>query len=270
MNRPGLASLEGLMDGFASISLSEMDGIRLMNRIDTKYLTSFSRLEALLDEALDYGYMVFEQNGVRIQDYDSVYFDTPALTTYTEHRRGKLVRQKIRTRRYSSSGVCFLEIKNKNNHSRTKKKRVELALGVYPYYAQDTGAAGWLGQRCMYGADSLGASLGTAFKRITLVNRERTERLTIDMDVRFRNFRTGVEAGMGSAVIIELKQDGRTSSLMGGILLRHRILPCRISKYCVGITATTPGIRAGRFKEKVRLIDKINNAESSAIHACLN
>ena len=53
MNRPGLASLEGLMDGFASISLSEMDGIRLMNRIDTKYLTSEPRLAALLSEALD-------------------------------------------------------------------------------------------------------------------------------------------------------------------------------------------------------------------------
>ena len=134
MNRPGLASLEGLMDGFASISLSEMDGIRLMNRIDTKYLTSFSRLEDLLDEALDCGYMVFEQNGLRIQDYDSVYFDTPSFTTYTEHRRGKLVRQKIRTRRYSSSGVCFLEIKNKNNHSRTKTKRIQLTEGAYPYY----------------------------------------------------------------------------------------------------------------------------------------
>lgn len=270
MNRPCLTELEGLMEGFASISLSEMDGIRLMNRIDTKYLTSLSRLGGLLEEALDCGYRVFEQNGVRIQDYDSVYFDTPALKSYTEHRRGKLVRQKIRTRRYSTSGMCFLEIKNKNNHSRTRKKRIELPEGAYPYYACDDRAAAWLGQRCMYGADSLGASLGTAFKRITLVNRERTERLTIDIDVRFRNFRTGVEAGMGSAVIIELKQDGRSSSLMGGILLRHRILPCRISKYCVGITATTPGIRAGRFKEKVRLIDKINNAESSAIHACLD
>ena len=258
MNRPGLASLEGLMDGFASISLSEMDGIRLMNRIDTKYLTSFSRLEDLLDEALDCGYMVFEQNGLRIQDYDSVYFDTPALTTYTEHRRGKLVRQKIRTRRYSSSGVCFLEIKNKNNHSRTKKKRIQLTEGAYPYYTCDEGATAWLGERCLYDAGSLGATLGTAFKRITLVNPERSERLTIDMDVRFRNFRTGMEDGLGRAVIIELKQDGRAGSRMREILLRHRILPCRISKYCAGITMTTPGIRAGRFKEKVRLIEKIN------------
>ena len=258
MNRPELASLEGLMDGFASISLSEMDGIRLMNRIDTKYLTSEPRLAALLSEALDCGYMVFEEGGKRIQDYDSVYFDTPSFTTYTEHRRGKLVRQKIRTRRYSSSGVCFLEIKNKNNHSRTKKKRIQLTEGAYPYYTCDEAATAWLGERCLYDADSLGATLGTAFKRITLVNPERSERLTIDMDVRFRNFRTGMEAGLGNAVIIELKQDGRAGSRMREILLRHRILPCRISKYCAGITMTTPGIRAGRFKEKVRLIEKIN------------
>ena len=258
MNRPGLASLEGLMDGFASISLSEMDGIRLMNRIDTKYLTSEPRLAALLSEALDCGYMVFEEGGKRIQDYDSVYFDTPSFTTYTEHRRGKLVRQKIRTRRYSSSGVCFLEIKNKNNHSRTKKKRIQLTEGAYPYYTCDEVATAWLGERCLYDVGSLGATLGTAFKRITLVNPERSERLTIDMDVRFRNFRTGMEAGLGNAVIIELKQDGRAGSRMREILLRHRILPCRISKSCAGITMTTPGIRAGRFKEKVRLIEKIN------------
>ena len=239
MNRPGLASLEGLMDGFASISLSEMDGIRLMNRIDTKYLTSEPRLAALLSEALDCGYKVFEEGG-------------------TEHRRGKLVRQKIRTRRYSSSGICFLEIKNKNNHSRTKKKRIQLTEEAYPYYTCDEVATSWLGERCLYDAGSLEATLGTAFKRITLVNPERSERLTIDMDVRFRNFRTEMEAGLGRAVIIELKQDGRAGSRMREILLRHRILPCRISKYCAGITMTTPGIRAGRFKEKVRLIEKIN------------
>ena len=168
------------------------------------------------------------------------------------------MRQKIRTRRYSSSGVCFLEIKNKNNHSRTKKKRIQLTEEAYPYYTCDEVATAWLGERCLYDAGSLGATLGTAFKRITLVNPERSERLTIDMDVRFRNFRTGMEAGLGRAVIIELKQDGRAGSRMREILLRHRILPCRISKYCAGITMTTPGIRAGRFKEKVRLIEKIN------------
>ena len=56
--------------------------------------------------------------------------------------------------------------------------------------------------------------------------------------------------------MIEIKQDGRTESRMKGILLDHRVKPVRVSKYCVGLTLTDPEIRAGRFKERVRDIEK--------------
>jgi uncharacterized protein (DUF2236 family) len=88
------------------------------------------------------------------------------------------------------------------------------------------------------------------------VNPDRTERVTIDTDLHFKNFRTSLETGLPDAVIIELKQDGRGASPLKGILLRHRVKPARLSKYCIAVTLTDPSARAGRFKEKVRLLEK--------------
>ena len=86
-----------------------------------------------------------------------------------------------------------------------------------------------------------------------------TERLTIDTCLQFRNFRTGREASLRDAVIIELKQDGRADSQMRGILLDHRVKQARISKYCVAVTLTDPAARSGRFKVKIRNIEKTIN-----------
>jgi hypothetical protein len=43
---------------------------------------------------------------------------------------------------------------------------------------------------------------------------------------------------------------------MRGIFLEHRIKPVRVSKYCIGITLTDPQAKSGRFKVKVRAIEK--------------
>ena len=43
---------------------------------------------------------------------------------------------------------------------------------------------------------------------------------------------------------------------MKGILLEHRIKPVRVSKYCIAETLTDPSAKSGRFKVKVRTIEK--------------
>lgn len=48
---------------------------------------------------------------------------------------------------------------------------------------------------------------------MTLVNRDKTERLTIDTNIRFRNLHTGREQSLPDLVIIELKQDGNRRHL---------------------------------------------------------
>lgn len=247
-----------LLERFEAITLEQMDSIRLMNRMDTKYVTDSLMLKSILEDALRRGYRVFETSGERAQGYDSIYFDTADLEMFTDHRRGKLVRQKVRTRLYLASGVCFLEVKKKNNHSRTRKKRIELSSDEFGDFRNDPSACLWLSSHSDYDACGISPSLKTSFRRVTLVNKALSERLTIDTSVCFRNLRTGISANLGSAVIIELKQDGRLRSEMKEILLSRRVKPFRISKYCIGTALTDSGVIAGRFKEKIRYIDKLN------------
>ena len=230
-----------------TIKLEEMDSIKLMNRVDTKYLTTESILEKVLDKAADNGYRALEVEGSTISPYNSLYFDTDSLKMFQDHHNRRLVRQKVRTRVYVSTSQTFLEIKRKNNKGRTKKKRTEIPSEAFADFRSNASAARFLSEHSDYSVDLIKPRLETLFRRITLVNRAKTERLTID---------TSLTADLGSAVIIELKQDGRAESEMKRILLDCRVKPVRISKYCIGTTVTNPSAKSNRFKVKVRRIEK--------------
>lgn len=57
------------------ISLEEMSGIKLMNRTDTKFVTTFGQLLDFLS-AVKGEYYIQEINGKRIARYHTTYFDT--------------------------------------------------------------------------------------------------------------------------------------------------------------------------------------------------
>jgi len=243
-------------DRIGSIRLEEMDSIKLMNRIDSKYLTSVPVLEKVLEMAADHGYRALEVEGEMISPYNSLYYDTDALKMFTDHHNRRLVRQKVRTRVYVSSGVTFLEIKRKNNQGRTRKKRTQIPPEEFQDFRSDPAAAAFLAEKSAYTVEMVKPRLETIFRRITLVNSAKTERLTIDTSLRFVNHDTGLRADMGPAVIIELKQDGRAYSEMKNILLDCRVKPIRVSKYCIGTTLTNPSAKSNRFRAKVRKIEK--------------
>ena len=244
------------LEKLSPITLEEMDGIKLMNRMDSKYLTTEDTLLLVLADAAAAGYRVLSIDGVRQSGYNSVYYDTPALRMYYDHRNKRLVRQKVRTRTYLQSGQAFLEIKRKNNKGRTSKKRTAIPLSELMDFSADEAACAYLARHSWFTEKDIIPSLTTKFMRITLVNQALTERLTIDTSLEFENFRTGLSANLQDAVIIELKQDGRAASQMKGILLERRVKPVRVSKYCVAVTLTDPEARGGRFNLKVRAIEK--------------
>ncbi|MBR1927929.1 MAG: VTC domain-containing protein, partial [Bacteroidales bacterium] len=151
------------------------------------------------------------------------------------------------------------EIKRKNNKGRTSKKRTSIPLAELADFRQDGEACAYLAKHSAFEAGQIAPVLETLFQRITLVNAAKTERITVDTRLYFKNFRTGKETSLRNAVIIELKQDGRAASQMKGILLDHRVKPVRVSKYCVAVTLTDPSAKSNRFKVKVRAIEKIIN-----------
>lgn len=250
-----------LVGAFEPIDLDRMDSIRLMNRIDTKYVTTSFVLDAILRKSLACGYMMFVSEGVRVQAYDSIYFDTPDLRMFMDHRNSRLVRQKVRTRIYSDSDLCFLEVKSKNNHSRTKKKRISIPPEKFTDFRGDNKCSDFLTRITDYHAENLSPSVETSFSRITLVDKDLSERITIDSDICFRNMRNGSTSGLDEAVIIELKRDGRKRSTMQDVLLSLRVKPMRISKYCMGVVLTDPQCRPGRFLEKIRACEKLCSSQ---------
>ena len=237
-------------------TLDQMRRVKLMNRIDTKYVLTHEGVLRLLDEAADAGYRVQLIDGVRACRYDTLYYDTALRDMYLAHHNRILTRQKIRTRRYVESGVTFLEIKNKSNRGRTRKKRIEIAPECFDNISHAEGVEPFFAEYARYGCEVLLPALSTRFVRITLVNDNLTERLTIDLDLHYRDMRSGRESTIERMAIVELKQDGRRASAIKDILRRMRIMPLKVSKYCLGTTLTVEGIRRNRFKEKLREIEK--------------
>ena len=240
----------------ATTTLDQMRRVKLMNRIDTKYVLTHEGVLRLLDEAADAGYCVQLIDGVRACRYDTLYYDTAPRDMYLAHHNRILTRQKIRTRRYVESGVTFLEIKNKSNRGRTRKKRIEIAPECFDNISHAEGVGPFFAEHARYACEVLSPALSTRFVRITLVNDDLTERLTIDLDLHYRDMRSGRESTIERMAIVELKQDGRRASAIKDILRRMRIMPLKVSKYCLGTTLTVEDIRRNRFKEKLREIEK--------------
>lgn len=243
-----------IVNAMKPITLAEMKDVKLMNRVDTKYLVTSDELLAILKGVQEH-YYAQEVEGNRLSPYSTVYYDTPDLKMYTIHHDRHLVRDKVRVRTYVDSHLTFCEVKHKTNKGRTKKKRIEVQPGTDIIHDPETAA--FLAEKQPYPVESLLPSLETAFNRFTLVNYEKTERLTIDCNCVFNNLVTGATATMDPLVIMELKQDGRAHSLLKEVLFVLRIKPYKISKYCIGTAMTRPDVKQNRFKKKLRRINKL-------------
>jgi len=260
--------MEEIIRTYDPITLDEMSGIKLMNRTDTKFVTTVDRLRLLLKLAHD-NYRAQEIDGSRIANYYTTYFDTPDSNMYIVHQNGHVWRQKLRIRSYMDSGLNFLEVKTKSNRGRTKKKRVDM-VGFDPYHPdhgirfqrQDDQFRSYdefLRKHLRYEPSILTEHLENNFSRITLVNKAKTERLTIDTNLKFHNLETDKKVDLTGLVIIELKRDGLQPSPILNVLRDLRIKPSGFSKYCMGTALTNPGLKQNNFKERLRLVDRLLN-----------
>ena len=244
--------MNDILSTYSPISLEQMSGVKLMNRTDTKFVTNTEKLRQLLEMARE-DYYVQDIEGERNLEYDTTYFDTTQFDMYNQHQWGHTNRQKIRFRTYCISGLQFMEVKTKNNHGRTKKKRIEVA----DMDVQDEEKRRFLTRHLRYGVDTLQPALNNHFSRITLVNKAKTERLTIDSALRFHNLLNDREQDMEGLVIIELKRDGLVFSPVLQMLRQLRIQPHGFSKYCMGSALTNSKLKINRFKPNIIDIKKI-------------
>ncbi len=242
------------LNKFETITLSEMDDVKLMSRIDTKFVFNFSRLPEFL-EKLSQFYRIMEIDGNLIHDYKSLYFDTEDRKFYIEHHNRRVNRNKIRFREYVGSGLTFLEIKLKNNKGKTIKKRIKVDsvsesitkeqqkyIDKIVGYAIKVNATQWIN-----------------FSRVTFVHKTQKERLTMDVNLTFNNKKD--EGDLKNIVIAEVKQErmSRSSDFMR-IAKEMSILPMRLSKYCISSMQLWPQLKQNRFKEKQLFINKLQSS----------
>ncbi len=252
--------MEKLLEAFEPITLAEMSGVKLMNRTDTKFVTTMPMLRRLLQMARG-DYFIQDIDGERNMLYDTTYYDTRDFAMYNEHQHGHVNRQKIRFRTYVSSHLQFMEVKTKNNHGRTKKKRMEVA----DMNLSDAEKRDFLARHLRFDVDSLVPHMHNYFRRVTLVNKAKTERLTIDTALQFNNMLTGRQRQLDSLVIIELKRDGLVFSPVLNMLRQLRIMPHGFSKYCMGAAMTNGDLPVNRFKVKLRDVEMILNRQMNIV-----
>ena len=249
--------IERLARQLPPITLKEMSSIRLMNRTDQKYLTNVDTLKQLLlltvgsyysQEIADHG----------VSPYATTYWDDPVThCLFRQHETGRKPRQKIRVRTYLSSNITFLEVKKKDNHGKTAKKRVEVP-SLESVMHKGAGSD-FVKQQTGLQMHDLAPAVGNRFNRITLVNFAKTERLTIDFGISFYNYATDERASMDNIVVIELKRDGRCPSPIIPLLRQLRIKPAGFSKYCIGASVTDSSLRINRFKKRLIRVNKVAN-----------
>ncbi|MDR0686473.1 MAG: polyphosphate polymerase domain-containing protein [Dysgonamonadaceae bacterium] len=245
------------IDNMAVITLDEMSHIRLMDRIDTKYVANAALLPVILSK-MQSRFMVQVIDSKRIANYSTQYFDTNALDFFTMHQNGKLNRQKIRIRSYVDSNLSFLEIKNKNNKGRTSKKRIPSPVSHVKAVKDFAEGLKFLNENAMFSTGLLAPVLENSFQRMTFVNKKATERITIDVGLSFRNYHTNTSVSLDSTMILELKQDGLQHSDFAEILKEQGVRRSGFSKYCYGIIFTDPNCKYNRFKRKIHIFNKNN------------
>ena len=115
----------------------------------------------------------------------------------------------------------------------------------------------FLRKHLRYDPTILTERLENNFHRVTLVNKAKTERLTIDTDLCFHNLVTGNDVDLTGLAIIELKRDGLKPSPVLGMLRDLRIKTSGFSKYCMGTALTNPTLKRNNFKERLRMIERM-------------
>lgn len=246
-----MKNLNTILEKYNSVSLEEIDEVKLMSRIDRKFWFHVSKLIPLLESALDH-YDVLEINEQRLMAYQTTYFDTEENAMYIKHHNRKLNRHKIRQRKYVSTDSSFLEVKFKTNKKRTIKQRISTDFEPETFINSEIS---FIDDKTPFQGKDLQPSLKNKFQRITLIHKEKLDRCTIDIGPVFWN-ENGKKC-FDNLVVFELKR-GRSIKLspIVSILRELKIRQSGLSKYCTGRAMLDPDLKQNAFKPRLRFLQK--------------
>lgn len=258
-----ISEIKDILNNFNSVRLEEMDKVKLMDRIDTKYLIPANRVPDLLD-MMRGRYRVLEINDKRISSYSTIYLDTPDYVFFNQHVTGRPGRVKVRFRRYDSTGITFLEIKKKTKKNRTVKWRVENSLTGDTY---NESAIEFINTHVPFNSEALKPVITNNFKRITLAGFDTPERITIDLDLSFTS-PDGRSIELPLISIVELKSEGIAArSPFARLIKQISAYPTGFSKYCIGCAMLHDLPMKNILKPKLLLLNRIENEYNGSLSA---
>lgn len=247
-----MESLEQVIGRFEGISLAET-GMRapLMKRTDSKYVLDEHLLPQLLNSCLE-EYVMVDINGVRDCRYVTTYYDTQRFDFYHAHHAGKLNRIKVRIRRYVDTNTRYLEVKRRFNKGNTQKIRKMLIpedhhplVSLQDPEFQDVHP---------FLQVPLTGIVRVAYRRITLVRKNKPERVTFDFDLSFSS--GGRTILFPNYTVVEVKQAVNAPSFFKELMRLNAFREGAISKYCLGVMQLYDQVRKNRFKHLMKQLNK--------------
>lgn len=249
-----------ILKTFRQHSLTQQNTAALMDRVDSKYLLPIDLFNPLM-AAISEDYSILNAYGQQIFSYQTTYFDNKERKFYRDHHNGKLNRYKVRYRRYVESDMGYMEVKFKNNQKRTIKQRIPMDC-ILPNQIQ---ISDFVESTLGYSTE-LETALFVNYQRITLLNERNLERITLDLNLSFRNASGSTESIQDKVFIVEIKQDRKPfPSSCRNFIKHHGYHTINFSKYCMGSVLTHKGddpspLKYNRFKPVLRRLEKINTA----------
>ncbi|MBL7921756.1 MAG: polyphosphate polymerase domain-containing protein [Bacteroidia bacterium] len=246
-----MQTVNDILNSFTAITLKEMDGVKLMDRTDTKFTFKMELLPEIL-KAIEPFYKCLHIESKVMSSYKTLYYDTSGLMLYNKHHNGELNRYKIRHRTYVDSNLGYLEVKFKNNKGRTIKERIKEkeAAAVFNEKSHN-----FLSGELPFDPNTLVPIVWVNYSRITLVNKQSAERLTIDINLEFK--KDDQSTVLDNLVIAEVKQEKKKPSPFIKTMKKLRVREGSISKYCFAIAFMHDGAKKNNFKEKLLALKHI-------------
>ncbi len=240
------------LGSFSSISVKDLQSVSLLNRCDSKYVFNVKKSPGVFKKLCN-NYNILSIKSQRVFPYKTVYFDTPDLQFFHAHHNGKLNRYKVRSREYVGLNKFFNEIKFKSNKGNTIKSRMKRS---HISSTIDHNFAKFLTAETTLDPNTLVAKLFVFFNRITLVDKQFTERVTIDFGLQFTYKRQAHH--LNTLVIAEVKKDKYSNQAHAETVFKdERIYTMGCSKYCVGISALHTNIKTGNLKPRLQRLQRI-------------
>jgi hypothetical protein len=252
---PRRDTLEALLDDFPAANLALLDQRALLSRVDSKFVVPVEELEEIL-AGLDGAYACLRVERGPMAQYHSLYFDTPALQCFHDHRRGRRIRHKVRLRHYPDRSVSFLEVKTKRNEALTVKKRLAVPFG---HDRLEDEELAFLRTHVGAIADDLRPQVAINYRRLSLLGVETDERVTIDLGLCVDGGDGDLVAQtLGHLAVIEVKQWPycvRTPIMRALRGSGHRLLS--LSKYIVAMSLMRPELCRNRMQAALRKLERI-------------